>query len=78
MRAVRRERVPFGLWLSLAQLSEWWQFNRVAHTPIIDLIVAGDANGARDAMREHFVVTGEMLLTKLDSISFWDGDGAVR
>jgi DNA-binding GntR family transcriptional regulator len=64
--------VPFGLWLSLAQLSEWWEFNRVAHTPIIDLIAAGDTDGARAAMRDHFVVTGEMLLSKLDSVSFWD------
>ena len=66
--------VPFGLWLSLAQLSEWWEFNRVAHTPIIDLIVSRDADGARAAMKDHFVVTGEMLLTKLDSISFWDDE----
>ena len=64
--------VPFGLWLSLAQLSEWWEFNRVAHTPIIDLIAGRDADGARAAMKDHFVVTGEMLLTKLDSIAFWD------
>jgi DNA-binding GntR family transcriptional regulator len=68
--------VPFGLWSSLDQVPGWYECNKIAHGPIIECIAAGDAGGAGAAVREHFRVTCAILLSWLDSITFWDATDA--
>jgi len=67
-----RRLVPLEFWFSFDRVPGWRALNRTAHTPIVDCIVAGDADGAREATRQHFIDTGNLLLLWLDSISFWD------
>jgi DNA-binding GntR family transcriptional regulator len=61
--------VPRRYW---ATIPGWSDFNRAAHGPIIDLVAAGDAEGARVAMRSHIWQARKLLLEWLDSIRFWE------
>lgn len=67
-----RRHVPLEFWFSFDRVPGWRALNRTAHTPIIDCIVAGDAEGARESTKQHFIDTGNLLMQCLDSISFWD------
>jgi DNA-binding GntR family transcriptional regulator len=60
--------VPRQFW---ATIPGWREMNHGAHEPIIALVEAGDADGARAAMSDHIHEAGELLLSWLDSISFW-------
>jgi DNA-binding GntR family transcriptional regulator len=64
--------VPAGLWMSFPSIPEWRAFNQSAHTSIVDRIAEGDVLGASELMRQHFLVTGDMLIAWLDSQAFWE------
>ena len=66
-----RRLIPLEFWFSFDTVPGWRALNRTAHTQMIDCMVRGDAAGARDASRQHFIDTGNLLLEWLDSISFW-------
>lgn len=64
--------VPYEFPNSFWTVPNWWKLNKFEHTPIIDAIEAGDVDTARAKAREHFLKTGELLMSWLDFISFWD------
>jgi DNA-binding GntR family transcriptional regulator len=66
--------VPRRFW---ATIPGWWKHNKNSHTPIIDALEARDAGVARDLMSTHLTHAGDLLVTHLDSIRFWDSDEQV-
>lgn len=65
--------VPRRFW---ALIPGWLEHNHEGHGPIIDALAAGDRERARELMAAHIRRAGELLVAHLDSIAFWDGDGA--
>lgn len=66
-----RRLVPLQFDSAFHGIPGWEQVNRLGHTAIIDRIEQGDAYGARSLMREHILTTSNLLLSWLDSLSFW-------
>jgi DNA-binding GntR family transcriptional regulator len=62
--------VPRQFW---GTIPGWRALNEAGHSRIIDLIERGDAAAARTAMTEHIHLAEELLLNRLDNLSFWDG-----
>jgi DNA-binding GntR family transcriptional regulator len=60
--------VPRQFW---ATIPGWLEFNRSGHDRVIDLVEQGDEDGARAAMEEHIDHARALLVSWLDSISFW-------
>ena len=60
--------VPRRYWGTIAG---WIEHNRVGHEPIIDALVARDAERARAAMSAHIEAAAGLLLRHLDSVDFW-------
>jgi DNA-binding GntR family transcriptional regulator len=69
--------LPYELWGSIVDVPGWADFNATGHGVIIDAIERSDQNAARESMREHFVTTGDLLLSWLDSIAFWEAESGV-
>ncbi|GAA1994829.1 GntR family transcriptional regulator [Nakamurella flavida] len=51
----------------------WAEVNRHGHTAIVDAMESGDADRAGELMQEHFVRTGELLISQLDELRLWAG-----
>jgi DNA-binding GntR family transcriptional regulator len=66
--------VPYEFPNSFWTVPNWWKLNRDDHTPIIDAIESKDADTARAKGREHLVKSGELLMSWLEFISFFDGE----
>lgn len=73
-----RRLVPLQFDSSFHSVPGWAAINRHGHTPIIDRIECGDAAGARELMREHFMSTCALLVQWLDSLSFWQPAAAPK
>jgi DNA-binding GntR family transcriptional regulator len=70
--------VPAGMWMSFPSIPQWRVFNQSGHTSIVDRIAEGDELGASQLTRQHFMLTGDMLITWLDSRAFWESTEPLR
>jgi DNA-binding GntR family transcriptional regulator len=68
--------VPYEFPASFSAVPGWWEFNRAAHSGIVESIETGDVEWARLTGQRHFRRTGEMLVAWLEEVGFWD-DGPV-
>lgn len=66
-----RRHVPLHMDATFYSVPGWHAINRYGHTSIIDAVADRDAATARKLMGDHFLQTGDLLLTWLDSLGFW-------
>ncbi|MFE4542308.1 GntR family transcriptional regulator [Arthrobacter sp. NPDC056727] len=66
-----RRSVPLQFNQAFTVVPGWAEFNRYGHTIIIDAIAGHDAEASRKLMSEHFVESGMLLVTHLDSLDLW-------
>lgn len=52
-------------------LPGWADINRYGHAPIIDAIDAHDEESSAALMRDHFLATGNLLISQLDKLDLW-------
>ncbi|MEA9984191.1 MULTISPECIES: GntR family transcriptional regulator [Subtercola] len=64
--------VPLRFADSFTSVPGWAEVNRYGHTSIIDSIEAGNIARSRVLMHDHFMLTADLLLRRLDAISFWE------
>ena len=62
--------VPRQFW---GTIPGWRALNEAGHSRIVELIERRDAPAASNAMIEHIHLAEELLLNRLDKLSFWDG-----
>jgi DNA-binding GntR family transcriptional regulator len=66
--------VPRHFWF---RVPGWGPLNRTGHTPVIDAIVARDAEAARAAMEKHIGDAAELLFAHLDETGYWTDATAI-
>jgi len=64
--------VPYEFPASFSAVPGWWDFNRTAHSSMVESIETKDVEWARLTGQRHFRRTGEMLVAWLEEIGFWD------
>ncbi|WP_170315506.1 GntR family transcriptional regulator [Nakamurella deserti] len=65
--------VPLRFNEAFQSVPGWAEVNRHGHTPIVEAMEAGDAHRAGELMEDHFVRTGELLISQLDQLGLWAG-----
>lgn len=66
-----RRSVPLQFNLAFTAVPGWAEFNRHGHTIIVDAIAGHDEGASRELMSEHFLESGLLLVSHLDSLDLW-------